>query len=184
MKKMMMALLSLVVWTQVGIAQELPKDSIYHLSSQWKNQNGENISLVNFRGTPIIVTMVYTGCNYSCPMTISRVQDIEKEILKRGIKNYKLVLASFDSKRDKPELLKKYMKTRKLNEEHWVFLSSPDEKTARELAVVLGINFKDVGDGDFSHSNVIATLDQNGVIQAKIESLNADILELVKNMKE
>ena len=88
----------------------------------------------------------------------------------------KFVLASFDHKKDTPENLNDYMTKRKLSKDLWTFLSPSNEAAARELSVVLGISFKNIGDGDFSHSNVITLLDEEGVPVpgATIDSLSAD----------
>ncbi|MBL7543154.1 MAG: SCO family protein [Bdellovibrionaceae bacterium] len=163
---------------------KLPEDSIYNIKSNWSNQNGDAITLDSLRGQNVIMTMVYTGCAHACPMTIAKVQEIEKALVQADIKNYKLVLASFDSVKDTPRVLKDYMKKRKISEDHWVFLSTAKDSVARELAVSLGISYKAIGDGDFSHSNVISYLDSRGVVKSKIESLTADITPLVASVKK
>lgn len=163
---------------------KLPADSIYNIKSKWSNQNGEALNLERLKGENVIITMVYTGCAHACPMTISKVQEIENGLIQAGIKDYKLVLASFDSEKDSPEVLKKYMKTRGLSEDHWVFLSAPNDGTARELAVSLGISYKAISGGGFSHSNVISFMNRDGVVKSKIESLTADIVPLIENVKE
>lgn len=163
---------------------KLPGDSIYNIKSTWSNQNGELITLDSFKGKNIIMTMVYTGCAHACPMTIAKVQEIEKAIVESGVKNYKLVLASFDSVKDSPKVLKAYMKKREISEDHWVFLSTSKDSIARELAVSLGISYKAIGNGDYSHSNIISYLDRNGVVKNKIESLTAEVSSLVDSVKK
>ncbi len=165
-------------------AENLPKNSVYNLKSKWKNVDGKEISLKDLQGENVLVSMVYTKCPHACPMIISKISKIEKELSKKTKKNFKVVLASFDHKRDTPENLKAYGKSRKLDESKWIFLSPSDEATARELAVVLGISFKELDDGEFSHSNVIGLLDKNGVMKSKVENLNADITPLVEAFKE
>ncbi len=159
----------------------VPSNSIYQVKSVWKNIEGETVSLKGFFGKKVILGMVYTGCTAACPMTISKIQDVEKQLGDK--QDFVVVLASFDVKKDTPENLKKYVKTRKLDPKKWIFLSAGNDDTARELAVVLGISYKNIGDGDFSHSNVISFLDLQGVVQAKLESLSADITPFVARMK-
>lgn len=161
-------------------AKSTPKDSIYQIQSKWMNQDSQSIALNDLAGQKVIMTMVYTGCAHACPMTIAKVEEIADALEKAGVSNFKLVMASFDTKNDTPEALNKYMKSRGLKRERWLFLSAPKETIARELAVVLGISYKDIGNGDFSHSNVISYLDEQGVVRAKIESLTADIDSIIK----
>ena len=164
-------------------ADSLPKNSIYHISSTWKDQNSNSRKLNSFAGEKVIIGMVYTSCPHACPMTISKINKIEKAIAKLGVKKYQMVLASFDPKRDTPAHMKGYMKKRKLSESRWTFLSAPNDSVSRELAVALGINYKPLDDGEFTHSNVISVLDEKGVVKAKIESLSASIEPIVKAFK-
>ena len=100
------------------------------------------------------------------------------------MKDLKFVLASFDFKNDRPPKLKKFQKGRNLDPDKWHFLAPQSEADARELAVALGISYKDIGNGDFSHSNVISLLDRNGVVIAKIENLNDSPTALVEAIKK
>lgn len=165
-------------------AESIPKNSIYHSKSEWKDQNSKSVKLKDFAGQKVIIGMVYTKCPHACPMTISKIQEIEKEVNKVSKEKFKIVLASFDAKRDTPSHLKEYMKNRKIDESRWTFLSAPKESTARELAVILGISYKELEDGEFSHSNVISLLDANGVRVAKVESLNAKPDAIVQPFKK
>ncbi len=174
----------LVLFYCVMSFANFPKDSIYHLNSNWKDQNNKAVSLKEFAGKKVIIGMVYTKCPHACPMTISKIKEIERKIEKANKGKYRIVLASFDPKRDTPEHLKKYMKSRSLSESEWTFLSAGSDLVARELAVVLGISFKELEDGEFSHSNVISVLNEQGVRIAKIESLSADIEPIVKAFKD
>lgn len=164
-------------------AEKWPSDSIYQIQSSWKNQNGEEVKLKSFAGEKIIIGMVYTKCPNACPMTIAKIKEIERA-LKDSKTQFKVVLASFDPEEDTPKHLKKYMQKSKLDEKKWVFLSAPNDATARELAVVLGINYKPIVGGDFSHSNILTVLDKKGTPLQKIESLSADVDPLVKALKK
>lgn len=165
-------------------AEKWPDQSIYQIDTKWKTTDNKPITLSSFAGEKVIIGMVYTKCPHACPMTISKIMGLEKEILKLGTKEkFKVVLASFDSERDTPKHLAEYVKSKKLDPNKWIFLSSGTDSTARELAVVLGINYKKLEDGEFSHSNIISLLDEKGSVIAKVESLNADIAPLVKPFK-
>lgn len=156
-------------------------ESLYQLTSIWTDYNGEKKSLKDFSGQPLIITMGYTGCAHACPLIISKIKSIEKEL---KIKSYQVVFLSFDTINDRPADLKKYLQKKELDSKVWNLMSASKEDTVREIANVLGINYKDVGDGDFVHSNVITALDKNGNIISKIDNLNADIGDLVKKLNE
>lgn len=170
--------------SSICVAETLPKNSIYNVTSVWRDQNNKEIKLQEFAGQKIVIGMVYTKCPHACPLSISKIQEIEREVRKISSEKIKIVLASFDPKRDVPRHLKEYMKSRKLDESKWVFLSAPNDATARELSAVLGISYKELDDGEFSHSNVISLLDEQGVRIAKIESLTAEVEPIVKHFKK
>jgi len=149
--------------------------SIYGLKTSWTDQNGISKVLKDYSGKPVIISMVYTSCAHTCPMTISKIEQIKKNLEKSGLKDFRIVLASFDDVTDSPKHLKAYMQKRKLDDSQWTFLSPKSQKEAREMSVVLGISFKQLAEGEYSHSNVITLLDKTGVPVAKIDNLSADL---------
>ncbi|MCB0415197.1 MAG: SCO family protein [Bdellovibrionales bacterium] len=149
--------------------------SLFEYPKKWKNQNNEIKHFSDFSGDFYLLSMVYTSCPHSCPLTIAKVQEIKSFLSKSGFSNIKIVLASFDDEVDTPNHLKQFIKKRKLDEKQWMFLSPSSQKDARELAVVLGISYKKLGAGDFSHSNVISLVGPNGRILAQTKSLTEDI---------
>lgn len=159
-------------------------NSLYQIEGEWKNQNGESVSLKDLSGKPVIMTMGYTGCAHACPMIISKVKEIEKELKNKKVESYRVVFLSFDTIKDRPKDLKKYLTKKDLDEKIWTMLSADKDSVVRQLANSLEINYKDVGDGDFAHSNVIAVLDAKGVVLSKIENLNSSVESLVKALGE
>ncbi len=180
MKKILLTVLTLAsILTHAGES----KPSLYDLKTNWRNTKNEKVSINVAKGSPTFIAMIYTSCAHACPMIISKVQDIQKALTAAGISNTKVVLASFDVKNDRPERLKKYQESRKLSQDQWIFLAPDSESDARQLAVTLGVSYKDLGDGDFSHSNLITLLDKDGVPLASIENLNGSADVFISAMK-
>ena len=159
-----------------------PRESLYQLTDKWKNQEGQEIRMQSFAGQWVVMAMTYTGCQYSCPMTINKLKNIENEFKNKGIQNYHFVVASFDAEKDTPEQLKKTMQKRGIAFEKWTFLSAPSDSEVRKLAVLLEINYQKLDDGDFSHSNAIALLDSEGRIQTKLKGLGSPNKELIEKV--
>lgn len=175
--------LSVVLITFLTL-QDLYAESLYDLKTNWRDTENNKTDVSIAKGSYTIIAMVYTGCAHACPMTISKIKEIEKDFLKAKHTGLKIVVASFDVKNDRPPKLKKYQMERELNPDQWKFLSAETEDDARKLAVTLGISYKDIGDGDFSHSNLITLLDPNGKILASINGLNASTEPLVDGLQE
>lgn len=163
----------------VRAAEEIPKDSLFLLQSHWKNQDGLETTLKSFAGIPVIIAMTYTGCQYSCPLTLNKLAEIEKDLKKRGVQHYQIVTASFDPVRDKPEVLKPFMTKRKLDSSHWTLLSPQSDSDVRELAVLLNVSYQKMENGEFSHSNGIALIDPQGRLALQLKGLASDHKELV-----
>ncbi len=160
------------------------QDSIYQLNSTWIDHTGKERKLNTFKGKLVLITMGYTSCAHSCPLIISKMKTIESELKLKKISNYQIVFASFDTKKDRPKDLNKYIQKKELDTQIWTMISTSDEANVRELANVLGVNYKDIGDGDFVHSNVITALDIQGNIISRLGSLNEDTSLLIKKMEE
>ena len=157
-------------------------ESLHDLPTLWKTQDGKAFKFADLKGEKAIIGMVYTNCAHACPMTISKMQEIQKK-LKPGLK-YKLILASFDVKRDTPAQLKKTMATRSLDPKEWLLLSPGSDEKARELALILDINYKDVGGGEFAHSNTLNFIDEKGEIVGRLATLSGDPSDLIATLNK
>lgn len=185
MKKIFsLTLLSMILASPLALgksdANALPKDSIYQASSSWSLQDKSRIHLSDLSGQPVLMTMAYTGCEYTCPLIIEKLRSIEAEIQKQGGTKYRIVIASFDPDADRPDRLSSFMKKRKIENPAWSMMVADNAPSTRELAILLGINYKAEEGGHFSHSNVISLLDSQGRILHQLNGLNADHAELVK----
>lgn len=152
--------------------------------SKWVDSEGTKKKLADFKGRPTLVAMVYTSCPHACPMTVNKIKKILADFEKEKILDAQVILASFDSEKDTPEQLSKFSVKQGLDRKIWHLLSPIDDKQARELSVLLGVNYKSLGDGDFSHSNIITLLSPTGEILSSIQNLNADHTVLIEALKK
>ncbi|MGE0761738.1 MAG: SCO family protein [Bdellovibrionales bacterium] len=156
--------------------------SLYNSETQWRDQTGKKVTLKEFRGKKIVVAMAYTHCTYTCPLTVAKLKKIESELIAKGISNYRIVLASFDPKRDTPERLASFMKKRGLDFGRWTWLSPQSDKDVREMAVLLGVAYSKDKSGEYSHSNIFALLNEKGDIIERINGINADHKDFVEKL--
>jgi protein SCO1/2 len=148
--------------------------NLYQLKSEWIAQDEKSVKLADFSGEYAVIGMVFTGCAHACPLTINKIKIFLDALDKKDIRP-KVLLATFDIKNDTPVALKKYAESRTLDSNIWTFLYNSNDKVVRELALALGISYKELEDGSFSHSNVITFLDKEGNVVGKVESLNEDM---------
>lgn len=153
---------------------QLPSDSIFYLTSQWKNQNGDSLQLKNLQGKTLAVVMIYTTCKSACPILVAKMKSIETKINKKYRDDISLVLVSIDPETDTPEKLKEFSISNKMSDPHWVFLTS-NEAATQEFANVLSMKYKKISPIDFSHSNIISVFNPLGELVSQEEgTIDAD----------
>lgn len=171
-----------------GEKQSLPSSepikgmSIYQLDSKWTDQHGNTIELGKLKGKEVVLAMAYTSCEYACPILTSRMLQIEQALGEESKDKIRFVLVSIDPKTDTPEKLKQYAKTRGMSDKRWTLLSGSAENV-RELAAVLGVNYKKIADGHWAHSNILHLLDSSGVIKKQLRGLNEPMDEFLQAVK-
>ena len=164
-------------------AEGISGDSIYNLESEWKNQDNITMRMADLQGKPQVLAMAYTSCPHVCPLIINDMQQIDQELSSETSPNVGLVIVSIDPARDTPEQLKSYAKKRGLDPNRWTLLTG-DEDSILELAAVLGFKYKEVAGGDFSHSNLINIIDQEGVLVHQQVGLKQDPKESAAQLKK
>ncbi len=148
----------------------LSDSSIYQLGSQWINQDGANVSLGDLRGRVRVVAMIFTHCRYACPRLTADMLAIEAALNKSVLEQTGFVLLSIDPERDTPAALRAYARENELDPAHWTLLRG-DATDVQDMAAVLGVKYKRGPSGDYSHSNLISILDQDGNIVFQQEGL-------------
>ncbi len=162
----------------------LPEESLYNIGDTFTNQQGKTVALEQFGGKITVMSMVFTHCAYACPMITKDMKAIASELKKNGVKeeNIQYALVSFDTERDNPARLTAFASEMGLGGD-WTLLTG-DEQAVRQLSVLLNIQYEKMADGNFSHSNVITVLDQQGRISTQLEGLDANNTEAVAAIQQ
>ncbi|MCO5233617.1 MAG: SCO family protein [Chitinophagales bacterium] len=164
-------------------SNELPSNSIFQLTSEWQNQNGDTLHLKDLQGKTLVVVMIYTTCKSACPILVSKMKLIESQISRKDIDKVSLVLVSIDPETDTPEFLKKFAKKNGMEGNQWVFLRS-NEMATQEFANVLSMKYKRISPIDFSHSNIISIFSPNGQLVEQEEGLEINVENVVKKVSK
>lgn len=154
----------------------LPADSLYQVTGQWQDQAANPRTLAQFRGAPVVVSMIFTHCQYACPRLIADIKRVEKRIAKtrpETAAQVRYLLVSMDHERDLPARLRAFASEHKLDLTRWTLLHG-GEGDIRVLNAVLGGKYKQAPSGDFAHSNLIGVLDRDGRIVLRQEGLGGD----------
>ena len=153
-------------------ATPLPRDSVYQLAAPLTDQDGRKSDWRARRGSPQVVTMFYTSCQYICPLIVDSGKAIEKSLTPAERARVGLLLVSMDPKRDTPAALMSVVTKRKLDTSRWT-LASPAPDNVRAIAGVLGIRYRALADGEFNHTSALILLDPDGRILARTEQIGS-----------
>jgi protein SCO1/2 len=165
--------------------QELDSEAINHSESlhqvptNWINQNSESLQIKNFAGQPLILAMFYGKCTETCPMLIQRTWKLYSSLSEETQEKINVLAVSFDYKNDSPEALKEYAEYEQLDLPGWHFVTA-DQTDIRQLATLLGVQYRERSDGHFDHSNLITVLDKFGNINHRIEGIIGDLVDDIK----
>ncbi|MBI4411960.1 MAG: SCO family protein [Deltaproteobacteria bacterium] len=156
--------------------------SIYAGGWELTDQDGTKTPLDVFKGSPVIITMFYSSCPYSCPLLIESIKNkIEKKTSPSVRKNLRVLLITFDPTRDTPEKLKKLASEKSIDLTRWKLLTAKED-VVRDIAAVLQVKYRPLPGGDFSHSSIIALLNPDGVITARVDGLNQPFEPIVEKL--
>ena len=130
--------------------------SVYDLAGTWRDQSGATRSLADWRGTPVLVALIYTHCTATCPLAVAelkRIAALDSRV--------HFVLVSLDPARDDVRRLAGYAEERGLDAARWTLLTGSDGDV-RDLAATLGVRYRQVTPDDLAHTNLITLLDADG----------------------
>jgi protein SCO1/2 len=151
-------------------AADLPGDSVYHLDVPLVDQDGIGFKFADGHGKPRVVSMFYTSCKYVCPLIIDTLLKTERALPEADRGKLQVLLVSIDPDKDTPDALKRVADKRHLDTPRWR-LARTDKAHVRRLAAVLGIQYRQLEDREFSHSSALVLLDAQGRIVARSDRL-------------
>jgi protein SCO1/2 len=145
----------------------------------FRDRDGAPVRLSAFLGRPLVVNMVFTGCNESCPLIVQslyRAVAVAQDTLGRD--SFTVVTIGFDSEADTPERMRAYARTQGVDLPRWDFLSGDAETVAR-LAETLGFIYHPSPRG-FDHLAQTTVIDGEGRVYRQVYGSSFDSPALVE----
>lgn len=151
------------------------------------NREGQAVRLSQYRGKPLLVSFIYTGCFQVCPLTTRALQKaIESGRGVFGTSQFSVISIGFNQPADSPQALKSFARQYQIDTPNWEFLS-PDESIVEPLTREFGFSYLPNPAG-FDHVLQATLLDGEGRVYRQIygDDLNADsigepIKQLLRN---
>lgn len=141
------------------------------------------VHLADFRGKPLIVNLVYTGCTQACPLVVQTLYDAVASAQDAfGDDAFAVVTIGFDPRHDTPEQMRAYARSQGVDLPGWHFLSG-DASTIERLAEQIGFVIAPSPQG-FDHMAQTTIVDQDGVVYRQVYGAAFDAPALVEPLKE
>jgi len=163
--------LGLHLFTTPLVARDAdPPASLYHLEASLTGQDGAALGLDVHRGHPVLVTMFYSSCPATCPLIVDTLRATERELSAPQRAQLRVLMISIDPERDTPAALLELVQTRHIDTTRWT-LARADAATVRKIAALLNVQYRQLPNGEFNHSTVVALLSPTGEIEVSSNTL-------------
>ncbi len=135
------------------------------------NQEGQRVTLHQFRGRLILMNFIYTHCTDICPLAETKLAKVQDDLKARGLFGGRVVFISmtFDPRRDTPAVMKTYAKRFRADLTGWQFLTGAPQAVDGVLRAYK-IPVREVPKtGLFEHALPMLVIDQRGVMLGHYE---------------
>jgi protein SCO1/2 len=132
---------------------------------QLEDQDGRPFALDGYRGQPVVVDFVYTGCGTVCPLLSDGFRQLDRaqRLASSGTEGRRLQLLSitFDSL-DTPARLREYASHYQADGRSWRFARVRAPRDLAPLLRAFGVVVIDDGRGGFQHNAAVHVVDARG----------------------
>jgi protein SCO1/2 len=141
------------------------------------------VKLSDYRGKPLVVSFVYTGCFQACPVaTQSLAKAVKQARNALGDDAFQVVSIGFNQPFDTPEAMAAFARQNRVADPRWEFLS-PDPKDVDALTRAFGFSFEATPKG-FDHITQATIVDAAGVVYRQVYGDTFELPLFVGPLKE
>lgn len=147
------------------------------------DREGRKLRLSHYRGKPLLVSFVYTGCSQVCPTTVKFLSQAVGEAEKAlGTGKFNVITIGFNLPFDTPAAMKQFAKKQGISLPNWEFLS-PDAAEVEALTRDFGFAYT-ASTGGFDHLTQVTILDPQGVVYRQIYGESFELPMLVAPLRD
>jgi protein SCO1/2 len=129
--------------------------------------DGRTVQLSQFRGKPLLVQFIYTGCFQACPVSVrylERVVGAARESL--GQDAFNVVSVGFNVPFDSSSAMAAFARRHGIDDARWHFLAA-DRETLSAMTAAMGFTWSPTPKG-FDHIAQVTVLDASGRVYRQI----------------
>jgi len=145
--------------------------------------DGRHVRLSDYRGKPLVISLVYTSCYHICPTTtqhLARVVRIARDAL--GDDSFHVLTVGFDTRNDNPVAMGQFARRQKVGVTGWDFAGTSASIMA-QLTKDLGFIYAPAPHG-FNHLIQATVIDAHGKVYRQVYGMSFDTPRLVEPLKE
>ncbi|MCF7821795.1 MAG: SCO family protein [Mariprofundaceae bacterium] len=141
---------------------------------QFLDRQGQTVSLADYRGKPLMISMIYTSCFHICPTTtqnLARAVATARSAVDEDA--FRVLTIGFDARNDTPDRMRIYARQQGVSrEKNWAFLTA-DQATIDRLTTDLGFLYAPSSKG-FDHLVQTTLVDGEGKIYQQVYGMEVD----------
>jgi protein SCO1 len=156
--------------SEAAIGRELPDVVLL-------DRQGRPVRLASYRGKPLLVSFIYTGCFQVCPTQTRALHEAVKGLDRMlGAHQFNVVSIGFNQPFDSPQAMRAFAAQQRIDYPNWEFLSPP-RVLVEPLTRAFGFSYIATPAG-FDHLLGVTVVDAQGRIHAQVygNRLRADQL--------
>lgn len=145
--------------------------------------DGSTVSLADYTGKPLLISLIFTSCHHVCPITTKRLAEAvgaAREVMEEGAFN--VVTIGFDTPKDTPDAMRMFATQQSVHDSHWDFLSA-DAATIERLTTELGFIYYRSPRG-FDHITQVSVIERGGTVYRQVYGAQFELPWLVEPLKE
>jgi protein SCO1 len=156
---------------EAAIGRVVPDHVLLH------DRSGRPVRLADYRGKPLLVSFIYTGCFQVCPtQTRALYEAVQGLDVMLGEHQFNVVSVGFNQPFDSPDALRSFSRQHRIAHANWEFLAPPREQV-QALTHAFGFSYVATPAG-FDHVLGVTVVAPDGRIHAQVygDRLRADQL--------
>jgi len=145
--------------------------------------DGKSVRLADYRGKPLLLSFIYTGCTQVCPATtkfLGRAVDEARRAL--GQDAFNIVTVGFNLPFDSPSAMREFQKRQGIDSPNWGFFAA-DAPTIDGLARDVGFVWTPTAAG-FDHLTQATIIDGRGRVFRQVYGESFELPMLIGPLKE
>ena len=150
---------------------------------EFTDRLNRKVSLHDFAGKPLLVSMIFTSCHHVCPMTTKHLDEaVQAARDALGADSFEVVTIGFDTAKDTPDAMAAFARQQGVDADGWHFLSG-SKAVIDALSAELGFIYFPTPRG-FDHINQVTVIDRDSTVYNQVYGVNFELPWLVEPLKQ